>query len=79
MAMPNVNSTATAPGGTGTTVPDDLYIVSVHLLCVTCKEPIRGTITTERWIKIEGWISPEGECGECHRQRKEAEREQGRT
>jgi hypothetical protein len=69
-ALPNVFGKATEPGGTGTTVPDDLYIVSVHLLCVTCKEPIRATITTAQWIKCE-WIGPNGECQGCWNRVKE--------
>ena len=51
----------------------DTYITPVHLLCVTCREPIRATITTAQWIKVE-WISNEGECQGCWNKRKEAER-----
>jgi len=54
---------------------DDLYLSDIHLLCVTCRQPIKGTITTERWIKVE-WISNEGECQGCHHKRKEAKRAQ---
>jgi hypothetical protein len=52
----------------------DGYLSDIHLLCVTCRQPIRGTITTERWIKVE-WISPDGECRECVRKGREGEEE----
>jgi len=49
---------------------DDLYIVSVLLLCVTCQQPIKAWINSPQWIRVE-WISPAGECQGCHGQRKE--------
>jgi len=58
------------------TATDDLYLSDIHLLCVTCRQPIKGTITTERWIKVE-WISPDGECRECVRKAKEERGGQG--
>jgi hypothetical protein len=57
------------------TATDDLYLSDVLLLCVTCSQPIKATITTERWVKVE-WISPDGECRECVRKAKEDERGQ---
>jgi hypothetical protein len=51
---------------------DAVYLRDIHLLCVTCRQPIKGTITTERWVKVE-WISPDGECRECVRRAKEAD------
>lgn len=48
------------------------YVSAVHLLCATCQQPIRATITTAQWIRVE-WISPDGECQACSRERKEEE------
>jgi hypothetical protein len=48
----------------------DTYIVSVHLLCVECHQPIKAWINSQNWIRVE-WISPEGECQVCWRLGKE--------
>lgn len=48
----------------------DTYVTPVLLLCAECREPIKATITTEKWIKVE-WISPEGTCQNCNRLAKE--------
>lgn len=40
------------------------YITSVDLLCVTCQQPIKATITTAQWLKVD-FISPDGECRSC--------------
>ena len=77
MGLPNVLSKATEPSGTDFTVPADLYITPVLLLCVTCQQPIKGVITTERWVRVE-WISPDGECRECVRKAKEERDANGR-
>lgn len=70
MVLPNTFTLRTTqPGGTGTTVPDDLYVVSVLLLCTECQQPIKATITTTQWIKCE-WIGTEGECQACSQARK---------
>lgn len=53
------------------------YLTPVLLLCVECREPIKATITTERWIKVE-WISPDGLCQQCNRLAKEKVDEQRR-
>lgn len=54
MAIPDTfTSKAAQLGGTGTTVSNDLYIVSVLLLCAECQQPIKATITTTQWIKCE--------------------------
>lgn len=49
---------------------NDVYVTPVLLLCVTCQSPIKAWINSSRWIKCE-WISPNGECQDCHRRRKE--------
>ena len=53
----------------------DTYVTSVLLLCAECQQPIKATITTERWIKCE-WIGPSGECQPCA-QLKRREKEEG--
>lgn len=70
MALPNTFTSRVAePGRTGTTVPDDLYVVSVLLLCAECEQSIKATITTTQWIRCE-WIGPSGECLACSQARK---------
>lgn len=49
---------------------DHCYLADILLLCVTCRQPIKATITSERWVRVE-WISSEGECRDCHRERKQ--------
>jgi hypothetical protein len=62
-----------------TGLPADLYITPVLLLCATCKKPIKATITTAQWIRVQDWISNEGECQRCYQQRKEQEHGQDRA
>lgn len=54
---------------------DEMYVVSVLLLCTECKQPIKATINSPQWIRCE-WIGPEGECQSCS-QLKKREREVG--
>ena len=46
------------------------YLTDIHLLCITCHQPIKGRINTPQWIRVE-WISPDGECQACEQLRKE--------
>lgn len=69
MGLPDTfTSKATQPGGTGTAAP--VYIASVHLLCAECRQPIKATITTAQWLKVE-WISPDGTCQACWQLKKQ--------
>lgn len=53
------------------TTTDDKYIISVELLCVTCKQRIKAWINSPNWIRVE-WISPSGECQACNQKSKES-------
>lgn len=57
----------------GTMSEGDTYTVSVLLLCVTCREPIKAWISSPNWIRVE-WISPSGECQACWNKAKEEKR-----
>lgn len=46
------------------------YLTPVLLLCVECHEPIKATITTAPWIKIDEQIGPNGECQSCTQMKK---------
>lgn len=54
---------------------DEMYIVSVLLLCVECKQAIKATINSPQWLRAE-WIGPSGECQSCN-QLEKREREVG--
>ena len=56
------------------TANNDTYIVPAHVLCSGCQQPIKAWINSPQWIRVE-WVSPEGECQACARERKEAERD----
>jgi hypothetical protein len=42
------------------------YLTPVLLLCAECRQPIKATITTEKWIKVDDFIGPSGECRSCN-------------
>jgi hypothetical protein len=48
-----------------------IYLTPILLLCVECREPIKATITTAKWIKIDEQIGPNGECQACRNQKKQ--------
>ena len=47
-----------------------VYLTPVLLLCAECREPIKATITTPKWIKIDEQIGPNGECQACSQTKK---------
>jgi hypothetical protein len=49
------------------------YVADVLLLCSRCREPIKATITTAQWIKVQ-WIGPEGECQRCWSEAREVKK-----
>lgn len=49
---------------------NDKYILPIEVLCVTCKQPIKGWVNSPQWLRVE-WISPSGECRACDQQAKE--------
>lgn len=51
---------------------NDKYIVPIEVLCVTCKQPIKGWVNSPQWLRVE-WISPQGECRACDQQAKEGD------
>lgn len=55
------------------TIPDEVMLVDVLLLCTECQQPIKARINTPQWIRVE-WIGPAGECQACYA----AKREQGK-
>jgi hypothetical protein len=57
----------------------ETYLTDILLLCVECRQLIKGRINTSQWIRVLEWIGPDGECQACHGKRKDKVNGEGAT